>query len=48
MTKIGFAVVAVAGLLGASVVLASSPVAADLKVIIVRTDTVAGIYTVSW
>lgn len=40
--------VSVAGLLGASVVLASSPAAADLKVIVVRSDTDAGIYTLSW
>ena len=48
MRKLVLGVVTVASLLGATVVLASSPAAADLKVIIVRSDTVAGIYTVSW
>ena len=48
MRKIVFGVVSVAGLLGASVVLASSPAAAALKVIVVQSDTVTGVYTVSW
>ena len=48
MRKLLLGVVCVAGLLGGFVVLASSPVAADLKVIVVRSDTDAGIYTLSW
>lgn len=48
MRRIACVIVAVAGLLGATVALASSPASADLKVIIVRTDTVPGIYTLSW
>ena len=48
MRKLVFGVVTVASLLGATAVLASSPVAADLKVIVIRSDTVAGIYTLSW
>ena len=48
MRRIAFGVVCVAGLLGATAVLASSPAAAALKVIVVRSDSVAGVYTVSW
>ena len=48
MRKIIFGVVSVAGLLGATLVLASSPAAAALRVVVFRSDTVAGVYTVSW
>ena len=48
MTRIVVSVLCVAGLLGALVALSSNPASAARQVITIRTDSVAGTYTVSW